>query len=205
MELNPYELDLLVLNKELKRQEEEFLQSLIISNDEGFQTSSIETLKELQSSQEVIEALKLNSQLYREMSQIDKAPETSFSHSDYLTKISKLNKINQFKISAVNSFEYHNSASAGTIFNDFMRYTRGLVEELESGGLDSQEFTKLMNELIIEIDKIMEAKSIEIEKNRFRKYIEDFKFMLKAFEPGSSSAEATEVHIDSFKQLLSYL
>ncbi|MDA1020991.1 MAG: hypothetical protein O2962_05525, partial [Cyanobacteria bacterium] len=95
MELNPYESDLLVLHKELKRQEEEFLQSLVISYDEGVQTKSIETLKELQSSQEVIEALKLNSQLYREISQIDKAPETNFSHSNYLEEISKLNTINQ--------------------------------------------------------------------------------------------------------------
>ena len=208
MELNPYESDLLVLDKELKRQEEEFLQSLIISYDEGVQTNSIETLKELQSSQEVIELYQRKSSAYRD-ELIPKQDDENYYYSDsnekYSLKLETLKRMNDIRTDALDSLEIRGIAYAGITMHQILERTQELIDQLQDRGMDPFELTEMMLRLQKDIEEWMIKTKAEIERSKVKKILGDYMSMLKAFKPGSSSAEATKVFISFYKRMLSYI
>lgn len=208
MELNPYESDLLVLHKELKRQEEEFLQSLIISYDEGVQTKSIETLDILHNSQEVIELYQRKSSAYRD-ELIPKEDAENYYYSDfnekYSLKLDALKRMNNIKTEAFGSLETRGLAYAGITMNGIFEQTQELIDQLQDRGMDPFELTEMMLRLQKDLEEWMTKAKAEIERSKVKKILGDYMSMLKSFEPGSSSAEATEVFISFYKRMLSYL
>ncbi len=188
MELNPYESDLLVLDKELKRQEEEFLQSLIISYDEGVQTNSIETLKELQSSQEVIELYQRKSSAYRD-ELIPKQDDENYYYSDsnerYVLKLKELGHKSNYK--------------------DIITRDNALFLDLNNQSIKDPTLGELFTQLYLDIEEHMKDIKTEIARSKVKQQLENYMSMLNAFEPGSSSAEATQVHIGFYKRLLASL
>ncbi|MDA1021260.1 MAG: hypothetical protein O2962_06920 [Cyanobacteria bacterium] len=71
--------------------------------------------------------------------------------------------------------------------------------------MDPFELTEMMLRIQKDLEEWMIKAKAEIEKSKIKKILGDYMSMLKAFEPGSSSAEATEVFISFYKRMLSYL
>ena len=208
MELNPYESDLLVLDKELKRQEEEFLQSLIISYDEGVQTNSIETLKELQSSQEVIELYQRKSKSYRDLllpeQEVDNSYYSEFNEK-YSLKLESLKRMNDIRTDSLGSLEIRGNAYAGITMNQILEQTQELIDLVQDQGMDPFELTEMMLRIQKDIEEWMLRAQATIEKSKMKQQLANLRTMLKAFEPGSSSAETTQVLINFYKRMLSYI
>lgn len=196
----------------------------LISTNSNYTEAQLQDLATINSV--TIEETNLNIASKNAFPQIELTKEKSNFNPDYseskllIDGLSKLQAIKTITLDGYASRASTDFAYADLAMGEYLHYSYQALSQLENEyfGLDpansaeiyhlrtiriQQIFSRIEKDLE-EMEELRQKKRKEIEEKRIHKYIEDFKFMLKAFDPNSSSFQATQTLISAYKQLLAY-